>query len=343
MEVLARYGSPDQKAKWLVPLLEGTIRSAYAMTEPGYDNNKGSSDATNMSIRVDRDEKRQEYVINGMKIWITGVGSLHCKLMILMGKTNPDGPRHSTTSQIIVPMDTPGITLLRPMTVFGDDDAPKGHFEINFENVRVPFSNVILGEGRGFEISQGRLGPGRIHHCMRMIGQAERCLSASCTRVQQREVFRRKLSSFDNVLQDIAQMRAKIETCRLLVLKAADNMDKLGNKDPYTRQLLSLVKAHIPITLSEVVDKCIQTFGAKGMSQDTPLISAFANARTLRLADGPDEVHWRTAAKIELQRQNSSLLKDVGEYPPDRSTVFRRSGDPISEATQKLLESYSKL
>jgi len=347
MEVLARYGSKSQRDKWLTPLLNGTIRSCYAMTEPGNQNNLGSSDATNMSIRVDRDEGRKEYVINGDKWWITGAGSLHCKIMILMGKTNPDAAKHRQASQILVPMDTPGIKLIRPMLAFGEDDAPKGHFEIVFDNVRVPFENVLLGEGRGFEIAQGRLGPGRIHHCMRLIGQAERCLAAMCARIQTREVFKRKLSSFDNVLQDVAQCRAKIETCRLLVFKAADGMDQLGNKDPATRQLLSLVKAYVPKTVQEIADTCMQAHGAKGFSQDTPLWSAFAGARFLRMADGPDEVHWRTAARIELKMQRLSPLNDIGDYAPADSSrktkVWRSSTDPISPAAQKLLAAYSKL
>mmetsp|Transcript_7381 Transcript_7381/g.8926 ORF Transcript_7381/g.8926 Transcript_7381/m.8926 type:complete len:459 (-) Transcript_7381:82-1458(-) len=341
MEVLARYGTPEQRQKWLVPLLEGTIRSAYAMTEPAV----ASSDATNISIHIDRDEKRGEYVINGRKWYITGAGSLHCKIMIVMGKTNndPNCPVHKTTSQILVPMDTPGITILRPMLASGDDDAPKGHMDMLFEDVRVPFENVLLGEGRGFEISQGRLGPGRIHHCMRAIGQAERSLSLMCKRVQERTAFGKKLSQFDTILQDIAKSRADIETCRLLVYKAADLMDQRGNKDAYTRQLLSLVKAHIPITVQGIVDKCIQAHGAMGISQDTPLWFSFVGARWLRIADGPDEVHWRTAARIELRRQKDSPLSKLGHYLPDRNKIFRRSTDPISPKTQELLKNYSKL
>eukprot|EP00946_MAST-07B_sp_MAST-7B-sp1_P002816 g2816.t1 len=343
MEVLARFANEEQKARWLVPLLEGTIRSAFAMTEPGNENNLGSSDATNMSIRVDRDEEAGEYVINGDKWWITGAGSLHCKIMILMGQTNPDAPRHARTSQILVPMDTPGITLLRPMCAFGEDDAPKGHMEILFDNVRVPFSNCLLGDGRGFEISQSRLGPGRIHHCMRMIGQGERCLAAACERVKNRTVFGKTLSKNDNVLQIIGRMRAKISTARLLVLDAADRMDRLGNKDPQTRQLLSLVKAFVPETIQEVVDSCMQLHGAKGFSQDVPLFPALAGARWLRMADGPDEVHWRTAARIELRMQGHNPLRKWGEYPVDRTRVFRRSGDPVSDETKKILEEYSRL
>lgn len=343
MEVIARYGTPAQRERWLLPLLNGTIRSCYAMTEPGYDNNKGSSDATNMSIKVDRDEATGEYVINGEKVWITGAGSLHCEIMILMGKTNPGAPIHKQTSQILVPMNTPGITLVRPMTAFGENDAPKGHMHISFENCRVPFENVVLGEGRGFEISQGRLGPGRIHHCMRLIGQGERCLSSLVERIESREVFGRKLVKFDNVLQDVAEARVKIETCRLLVLKAAQQMDLLGNKDPYTRQLLSLMKAHVPKTIGEVADKAMQTWGATGFSQDTPLWNAYAGARWLQMADGPDEVHWRTAARLEVKMQQGSPLRGFGSYAPDRSRVFRKSTDPISAEAKQLLEKYSKL
>ena len=270
MEVLARYGTPAQRERWLVPLLEGKIRSCFAMTEPGV----ASSDATNISIDIARDEATQEYVINGKKWWISGAGSLHCKIMILMGKTNKDEKLHKQQSQVLVPMDTPGITLIRPMQAFGEDDAPKGHMEIQFQNCRVPFENVLLGEGRGFEISQGRLGPGRIHHCMRLLGTTERALYHMCRRVESRQAFGKKLAKFDTILQagpcpnhgypcprrsiaaglailsrralqEIAKSRCDIETCRLLVCKAADMMDKIGNKDMQTRQMLSLVKAHV--------------------------------------------------------------------------------------------------
>jgi len=339
MEVLARFGTEEQRQKWLVPLLEGTIRSCFAMTEPAV----ASSDATNICIRIDRDEVRRQYVINGRKWWITGAGSLHCKIMILMGKTNPKAARHRQQSQILIPMDTPGITLLRPMRTFGDDDAPKGHMEIDFKDVRVPFENVILGEGRGFEISQSRLGPGRIHHCMRLIGQAERSLSLMCKRVQTRTAFGKPLSKFDTIMQDIAKNRADIECCRLLTQKAAQLMDKRGNKDPQTRQLLSLVKAHCPITIEKVVDRCIQAHGAMGLSQDLSLCTSWGGARALRLADGPDEVHWRTAARIELGVQRMSPLQVIGPYPVDYSDVFRRSTDPISKEAQSRLTAYSKL
>jgi alkylation response protein AidB-like acyl-CoA dehydrogenase len=343
METLARYGNEKQKAKWLIPLLEGRIRSAYAMTEPGRENGLGSSDATNMSIQVDRDEETKEYVINGRKWWITGAGSLHCKIMIVMGKTNKNAAKHAQTSQILVPTDTPGITFLRPMLAFGENDAPKGHMEIIFENVRVPFENVLLGEGRGFEISQGRLGPGRIHHCMRLVGQAERCLSAACDQVSNRTVFGKKLSKNDIVRQDIAKCRANIECCRLLVYKAADRMDQLGNKDSKTRQMLSLVKAYVPQTVGNVIDTCMQMCGARGFSQDSPIFSAFCGARWLRMADGPDEVHYRTAGRLELQQQESNRMSGLGNYEVDETNIFRRSTDVISEKTIKILEEYSKL
>merc|ERR1712166_23983 len=339
MEVLARYGNAEQRAKWLVPLLQGKIRSAFAMTEPDV----ASSDATNIGIRIDRDEATSEYVINGRKWWITGAGSLHCAIMILMGKTNPNADLHSQQSQILVPTDTPGITLLRPMLSFGDDDAPKGHMEVLFEDVRVPFANVLLGEGRGFEISQGRLGPGRIHHCMRAIGQAERSLALMCKRVQERKAFGKQLSKFDTIMQDIAKSRCEIENCRFLVCHAAEMMDVRGNADPKTRQLLSLVKAHVPITVQYIVDRCIQAHGAMGVCQDTPLFMAFAGARLLRLADGPDEVHWRTAARIELYMQKDSVLGKIGHYKPDYSKVFRKSTDKISDAAQGRLDILSKL
>lgn len=339
MEVLARYGTPAQRQRWLVPLLEGTIRSCFAMTEGAV----ASSDATNISIRIDRDESKGQYVVNGRKWWITGAGSLHCKIMILMGKTNPTAPKHEQQSQILVPMDTPGITLLRPMLAFGDDDAPKGHMEIQFDNVRVPFSNMLLGEGRGFEISQSRLGPGRIHHCMRLIGQAERGLSLMCRRVQKRTAFGKKLSELDTIRQDIAKSRVEILNCRLLVHHAAELMDVRGNKDMKTRQILSLVKAHVPITVQIIMDRCMQAFGAMGFSQDTPLWSGFAGARILRMADGPDEVHLRTAGRLELKLQKNSPLSQLSTYPVDRSKIFRRSTDPISEATKQKISAYSRL
>jgi alkylation response protein AidB-like acyl-CoA dehydrogenase len=334
--VLCRYASKKQQEQWLVPLLEGKIRSCFAMTEPAV----ASSDATNIAIEIGRDEANQEYVINGKKWWITGSLSLHCKIMILMGKTNTGAALHAQQSQILVPMDTPGITLLRPMMAMGDVDEPKGHAEILFENVRVPFENCLLGDGRGFEISQGRLGPGRIHHCMRLVGQAERALAALCTRAQSRTAFGKQLSKFDTMMQDIAKCRVEIETCRLLVCNAASLMDTKGNKDAHTRQLLSLVKAHVPVTVGGIIDRCIQGFGSMGLSQDAPLFPMMVGARILRLADGPDEVHWRTAARIELQKQAQSPLKDIGTYPVDYSDPFRVTTDPISSESQAKLEAF---
>jgi alkylation response protein AidB-like acyl-CoA dehydrogenase len=327
MEVLARYGTKEQRDKWLMPLLEGDIRSCYAMTEPDV----ASSDATNIGISIAREG--DEYVINGTKWWITGAGSLHCKIMILMGKTNPGAKTFRQQSQILVPMDTPGITLLRPLRTFGHDDAPKGHFEILFENARVPVSNVLLGEGRGFEISQGRLGPGRIHHCMRALGQAERAIAMMSARVTTRKAFGKYLAEFDNVLEDIARCRAQVDKARHLLHSAAHLMDTRGNKDAYTRQLLSLVKADVPMIVQNIVDKAIQVHGGMGTCQDTFLGNAFLMARCLRIADGPDEVHWRTAGRVELERQKGSVLSKIGFYPVDRKKVFRRSTDKISAAS----------
>jgi len=313
MEVLARFGTTEQKKMWLEPLLSGEIRSCYAMTEPAV----ASSDASNITIRIERDERAGQYVINGQKWWITGAGNSRCKIMILMGKTNPAASKYKQQSQLLVPMDTPGITLLRPMLVMGDNDCPKGHFHIDFNDVRVPFANAILGEGRGFEISQARLGPGRIHHCMRAIGQAERALSLMCSRAQERTAFGKKLSQFDTVVQQLGQNRARIDQARMLIREAADRMDKLGNKDAKTRQMLAMVKAVVPQMVQEVLDSVIQVHGAMGVSQDTFLPSAFINARSLRLADGPDEVHWMTAAKIELAEQRKSPLYAIGPYRHD--------------------------
>jgi alkylation response protein AidB-like acyl-CoA dehydrogenase len=329
MEVLARYGTEEQKKRWLVPLLEGHIRSAYAMTEPDV----ASSDATNISFRIDRDESTQEYVLNGKKHWITGAGSLHCEIIILLGKTNSKEKPHRQQSMVLVPMSTPGITFVRAMDTFGEIDAPKGHMELLFEDCRVPFENVLLGEGRGFEIRQGRLGPGRIHHCMRAIGQGERALSLMCKRVQQREAFGKKLAQMDTILNDIAKCRVEIETCRLLVQKAADMMDVKGNKDFQTRQMLSMMKGHVPVTIQGVVDRCIQAHGGIGLSMDTPLFACFAGARILRIADGPDDVHMYAAGRIELGIQKYNPLSSLGYFNVDRDDVFRRSTDPVSKET----------
>lgn len=307
MEVLARFGNQEQKDKWLVPLLQGDIRSCFAMTEP----DQASSDASNISIDIAK--RGEEYVINGRKWYITGAGAKECKIIILMGKTSPKASPYKQQSMLLVPMNTAGISLVRPMQVFGDDDAPKGHMELSFKDVVVPVSALILGEGRGFEISQSRLGPGRIHHCMRLIGQSERALSAMCLRAGTRTAFSKKLNEFDTVLQDIAKSRAEIDQARFLVQEAASAMDTLGNKHQYTRKLLSLVKAVVPKMSQEVVDRAIQVHGAMGLSQDTFLPSAWLSARSLRIADGPDEVHWRTAAILEVQSQKDS---DVYKHAP---------------------------
>lgn len=320
MEVLARFGTEEQKRKWLDPLLDGKIRSCYAMTEPEV----ASSDATNVSIKIEREGPN--YVINGTKWWITGAANQECKIMILMGKTSPNAHAYRQQSQILVPMDTPGVILVRPMETFGDDDCPKGHMEIEFKNARVPVTNVLWGEGRGFEIAQRRLGPGRIHHCMRLIGMSERALSLMCQRADSRKAFGQKLSSMGQIVQQIAESRAEIDQARLLVREAADRMDRLGNTDPYTRKVLAIVKAAVPMVAQKVVDRAIQVHGAMGVSQDVPLISFFAVARCIRIADGPDEVHYRTAGRLELEYQRKqSPLYGIGPYKFDKSTPFRPS------------------
>ncbi|CAJ1452660.1 unnamed protein product [Effrenium voratum] len=289
------------------------------MTEPAV----ASSDATNIRTSITRDG--DEFVINGRKHWITGAGNVDCKIMILMGRTgSKDTATYRSQSQILVPTDTPGITLVRPMETFGDDDCPKGHMEILFEDVRVPISNMLWGEGRGFEIAQLRLGPGRIHHCMRMIGQAERALSHMCRRAASRTAFGQQLAEMGSVVQQVAECRAEIDQARLLVREAADRMDRLGNTDHYTRQLLSLVKAVVPNMTQRVVDRAMQLHGGLGGSQDSFLPAAFVGTRNLRWADGPDEVHWRTAGRLELsfQRKQSPLYQ-IELYDHDRSVPFR--------------------
>ncbi|BBH64708.1 acyl-CoA dehydrogenase [Actinoplanes sp. OR16] len=298
MEVLAEFGTPEQQEKWLKPLLAGEIRSAFAMTEPQV----ASSDATNIGTRIQRDG--DDYVINGRKFYITGAMNPNCKIFIVMGKTDPDAARHVQQSQILVPRDTPGLTVKRGMTVFGYSDGDHGgHAEIIFEDVRVPATNLIGEEGGGFAISQARLGPGRIHHCMRLIGMAERALELMCTRALTRTPFGKPLAE-QGVVQDwIAESRVRIEQARLLVLKAAWLMDTVGNKGAHTE--IQAIKIVVPSTVEWIVDKAIQTYGAAGTSQDTPLAGLWASARTLRLADGPDEVHKRSLAHRELKRHRS--------------------------------------
>ncbi|MGZ3181673.1 MAG: acyl-CoA dehydrogenase family protein [Telluria sp.] len=294
METLERYGTEEQKAAWLEPLLRGEIRSAFAMTEPAV----ASSDATNIATRIERNG--DGYVINGHKWWISGAGDPRCKIFILMGKTAPSAARHQQQSMILVPADTPGITIRRPLPVFGYDDAPHGHCEILFENVRVPASNMLLGEGRGFEIAQGRLGPGRIHHCMRAIGVAERALELLCRRIDGRVAFGRKISEQGVWRERIAEARIGIDTARLLTLKAAHMMDTVGNKQAQAE--IAMIKVLAPNVAQQVLDWAIQAHGAAGVGADFPLARAWANNRTLRLADGPDEVHRNAIAKLELAK-----------------------------------------
>jgi acyl-CoA dehydrogenase len=296
METLERYASEDLQQRWLEPLLRGDIRSAFAMTEPDV----ASSDATNIATRIERTPDGDAYVINGRKWWISGAGDPRCKVFIVMGKTDPDAARHQQQSMIVVPADTPGITIVRPLPVFGYDDAPHGHCEILFEDVRVPASNMLLGEGRGFEIAQGRLGPGRIHHCMRAIGVAERALELMCRRLDSRVAFGRKLSDQGVWRERIAEARIRIDTARLLTLKAAYMMDTVGNK--VAQAEIAMIKVLAPNVAQDVLDWAIQAHGAAGVSDAFPLAYQWAGNRSLRLADGPDEVHRNAIAKLELAK-----------------------------------------
>ena len=309
MEVLERYGNDEHKRDWLEPLLNGEIRSAFAMTEPRV----ASSDATNIESSIRRDG--DEYVINGRKWWTSGIRDPRCKVLIFMGKTDPDNPdRHKQQSMVVVPVKTPGITVLRTLPVFGYDDAPHGHGEVDFKDVRVPASNILLGEGRGFEIAQGRLGPGRIHHCMRQIGVAERALEKMLKRVKERSAFGKTLAEQGTIMADIANSRMEIEQARLLVLKAAYMMDTVGNKE--ARAEIAMIKVAVPNMTLRVVDRALQAHGAGGVTTDFGLAISWAHSRALRLADGPDEVHRAAVAKLELRKQLRPELQgyeDIGD------------------------------
>ena len=295
METIERYGTEEHKKEWLEPLLEGRIRSAFAMTEPAV----ASSDATNIETKIRRDG--DDYVINGRKWWTSGILDRRCEILIVMGRTNPDNAVHQQQSMILVPRNTPGVTVVRHLPVFGFDDAPHGHGEVLFEDVRVPASNILLGEGRGFEIAQGRLGPGRIHHCMRVVGVAERALEKMCHRLMSREAFGKKLFQHSVWEERIANARIDIECARLLTLKTAYMMDTVGNK--VARAEIAMIKVKAPLMALSIIDDAIQAHGGAGVTSDFGLAQTYAGMRTLRLADGPDEVHRRTVARIELKRQ----------------------------------------
>ena len=304
MEVLHMYGTPAQQEEWLTPLLNGEIRSAFAMTEPDV----ASSDATNIECSITRDG--DEYVVNGRKWWTSNAGNPRCKIMIVMGKTDPTAARHEQQSQILVPTETPGVTIERMLNVMGYDDAPHGHAEVSFDNVRVPTENLVLGEGRGFEVAQGRLGPGRIHHCMRVIGVAERALEAMCKRAAERETWGKLLAERGITEERIAQSRIEIEMCRLLVMKAAWMMDTVGNKE--ARQEIAMIKVAAPNMALGVIDRALQLHGGGGMADDFPLASMYARTRAMRLFDGPDEVHRRQIARMELRRQVDGWPRNRG-------------------------------
>lgn len=323
MEVFHRYGTREHKEEWLRPLMNGEIRSAFLMTEPF----TASSDATNIETRIERDG--DHYVINGRKWWSSGLGDPRCKVAIVMGKTNPESQRHAQQSQVIVPMDAPGVNILRHLPVFGYDDAPHGHMEVELKDVRVPVTNLLLGEGRGFEIAQGRLGPGRIHHCMRTIGVAEEALAKMCSRLQEREAFGKPIYKHSVWEERVARARIDIEMTRLLCLKAADMMDKVGNK--IAKQEIAMIKVQAPNMALKIIDDAIQAHGGGGVSDDYGLANAYAHQRTLRLADGPDEVHARSIARMEFAKHmpkdgpTANALRD-GKGPVPLSQDFS-SGD----------------
>jgi alkylation response protein AidB-like acyl-CoA dehydrogenase len=305
MEVLERYGNEAQQKKWMKPLLEGEIRSAFIMTEPEV----ASSDASNIRTRIER--QGDHYVINGRKWWSSGMGDPRCKIMIVMGKTDPSADKYRQQSQILVESNAPGVHVKRMLPVFGYDDAPHGHAEIVFENVKVPVENIILGEGRGFEIAQGRLGPGRIHHCMRTIGAAERALESMCKRLMTREAFGKRIAEHSVWEQRVAEARINIDMCRLLTLKAADMMDKVGNK--VARTEIAMIKVAAPRMALKVIDDAIQAWGGAGVTTDSGMARLYAGQRTLRLADGPDEVHNRTIARLEFGKYSNQLRMEAAE------------------------------